>query len=166
MEATLLFSAVLIALGGVMFESGRFDSEYYDVQRQVIMYCVFFVIAVSIGYFFVVAISEVLTTFSPGTVRAMRQRLAGRGQKVAQRLEDTEGADDDEGPEVEMSSAKQRASSDADTSFGMNPMFMGDKKTVAVGASARADWGVAEYQQEWSPPWAARRTTTTSWSRR
>jgi hypothetical protein len=60
-ESVLLFSAVLVNLAGVMFESGRFDTGLYKEQQDFLTYAVIVVITLSIGYFIVVLVSEVYT---------------------------------------------------------------------------------------------------------
>ena len=49
-EAVLLACAVLINLAGIMFESGRFDSEYYSTQRDFITVCVMIIVFFSLVY--------------------------------------------------------------------------------------------------------------------
>jgi hypothetical protein len=60
-ESVLLFSAVLVNLAGVMFESGRFDSGLYEKQKQFLTWAVVLVITVSVIYFGIVLVSEVYT---------------------------------------------------------------------------------------------------------
>lgn len=64
-EAVLLFCAVLVNLAGIMFESGRFESSYYDGQRDLITYVVMIVVIGSIVYFAVVFCAEAFGICQP-----------------------------------------------------------------------------------------------------
>merc|ERR1711871_146068 len=80
-EAVLLAAAVLISLAGVMFESDRF-AERDDVnwQRDLITVCIFLIIFITNGYYFLVFISEVMQT-TPKWVRNFcmgRKRLKAK----------------------------------------------------------------------------------------
>ena len=65
-EAVLLFCAVLVNLAGIMFESGRFESSYYEGQRDLITYIVMIVVVFSIVYFCVVFCAEAFGVCTPG----------------------------------------------------------------------------------------------------
>ena len=68
-EAVLLACAILVCVGGVMFESDRFkDNTDTTWQRDIVTYFVLFVIGFSIFYFLVVLISEL---FSASTKQAL-----------------------------------------------------------------------------------------------
>lgn len=82
MESVLLFCAVIVNLAGVMFESGRFESEYYHTQRDFIATVVLLVIFVSILYFFTVLVSEVyITVFKPKRKRNTKGKKTHKGGK-------------------------------------------------------------------------------------
>ena len=82
-EAVLLCCAVLVNLSGIMFESGQFDSEYYQEQRNMVSYFVLFVIAFSVTYFGAVLISEVRATLCPTCCR--RKETARKAAKSARK---------------------------------------------------------------------------------
>lgn len=73
-EATLLFCAVLVNLAGIMFESGRFNGEYYQQQRDTLLWLTLLVIVASLLYWFVLFVAEVLLTLRPQSF----QGLCGR----------------------------------------------------------------------------------------
>ena len=60
-----------------MFESNRFESDYYQEQRDAITFLVIFIVVVSILYFLVVFFSEVWTTLC-AEKQAARKRAALR----------------------------------------------------------------------------------------
>jgi hypothetical protein len=76
-ESVLLFSAVLVNLAGVMFESGRFDTGLYNAQKDFLTWVVVVIIVVSVMYFIVVLLSEVYTMLS-----ATRQRKPKKADKA------------------------------------------------------------------------------------
>ena len=83
-EATLLASAVLVNLAGVMFESNRLSSDYYQEQRDIITYAVVVIIASSVSYFLVVFLSEVyITTCSKPS--SSKRSPKGRSSQAAPR---------------------------------------------------------------------------------
>lgn len=82
-EAVLLACAVLVTLAGIMFESGRFDSEYYSTQRDFITVCVMFVVFFSLVYFFTVLLSEMWTTFCKKPQRKKKSRKDRRGSSAS-----------------------------------------------------------------------------------
>jgi hypothetical protein len=116
-ESVLLFSAVLVNLAGVMFESGRFDSGLYEQQKQFLTWVVILIIAVSIIYFFVVLFSEVYTMC---TAEAKQKKAAAapaaKGAKGKKRVVDA------------MSAAEAEVSSEG----VFNPLF----KLAAQGENA------------------------------
>jgi len=61
----LLGCAVLVNLAGVMFESNRLQSEYFQAQRDGVTIFIMFVIIASIAYYCVVVLSEVWVTLHP-----------------------------------------------------------------------------------------------------
>jgi hypothetical protein len=72
----LLFSAVLVNLAGVMFESGRFDSGLYEQQKQFLTWVVVVIIVVSITYFTVVLVSEVYIMCDGANSKVVKQAKA------------------------------------------------------------------------------------------
>ena len=82
-EQVLLACAVLVNLAGVMFESNRFQSEYYQQQRDIVTIFVLLVIFFSILYFCVVFISEVYTTMYPENCFTRRAEKAGKIKKAS-----------------------------------------------------------------------------------
>jgi hypothetical protein len=84
-EAVLLAAAVLISLAGVMFESDRF-AQRNDVnwQRDLITVCIFLIIFVTNGYYFLVFLSEVMQT----TPKWVRNFCMGR-KRLKAKEEDT-----------------------------------------------------------------------------
>ena len=58
-ESVLLFCAVLVNLAGVMFESNRFETDYFQLQKDIITIIVLLIIFASIAYFAVVLVTEV-----------------------------------------------------------------------------------------------------------
>ena len=94
MEAVLLFCAVLVNLAGIMFESGRFESSYYDGQRDLITYIVMFIVFASILYFVVVFCAEAFGVCTPGClkkpkkltreeIKQQKMEMTGRRQSIA-----------------------------------------------------------------------------------
>lgn len=72
-EMTLTGCAVLVNLAGIMFESNRFQSEYFQAQRDAVTIITMGIIILSIVYYVVVVASEVYITIWPDkplTVRA------------------------------------------------------------------------------------------------
>merc|ERR1711871_1708850 len=57
-ETTLLGSAVLINLAGVMFSSARMQESYYEGQQEAITYCAIMIIVLTLLYYFVVCAAE------------------------------------------------------------------------------------------------------------
>ena len=76
-EAVLLCCAVLVNLSGIMFESGQFDSEYYQEQRNMVSYFVLTVIFTSITYFCIVLYSEVRATLCPQCCSRNKKKRRG-----------------------------------------------------------------------------------------
>ena len=66
-----------------MFESNRFQSEYYQQQRDIVTIFVLLVIFFSILYFCVVFVSEVYTTMYPENCFTRRARKAGKIKKAS-----------------------------------------------------------------------------------
>lgn len=57
-ETVLLFCSIIVTLGGIMFESGQFDSATYQETRDAVTVILMIVIVLSIIYFFVVLLVE------------------------------------------------------------------------------------------------------------
>ena len=116
-----------------MFESGRFESEYYHAQRDFIATVVIIVIAVSIMYFVVVFVSELYTSLAPRKVanrrRGRKDGLKGASSRPLPMDTHKDNADDNE--QVEAAE--------------MNPMFIAMQKRAAAsgGAAAGAGAGAA-----------------------
>lgn len=84
-ESMLLACAVVVNLAGVMFESGRFESEYYQEQRDAVTFLVMIVIIASIIYWCVVFISEVAATLRASRA-AKRVKEAGKAKASSGRF--------------------------------------------------------------------------------
>ena len=116
-----------------MFESGRFESEYYHAQRDFIATVVIIVIAVSIMYFVVVFVSELYTSLAPRKVANRR-----RGRK--------DGLKDASSRPLPMDTHKDNADDNEQVEAAeMNPMFIAMQKRAAAsgGAAAGAGAGAA-----------------------
>jgi len=149
-EAVLLFCAVLVCLSGIMFESGRFDSDFYAVQRDIITYCVFIVIIFSLLYFCAVFFSEIMTTFSPSTMRKLQRKgsTSKRGDGGRRRLDDDDEDEGDGGAELSQVAVGPGAAA----AFGVNPMLLAADSAQAARALAEADpsgWGLDRYRTEY-----------------
>ena len=150
-EATLLASAVLVNLAGVMFESNRLSSDYYQEQRDIITYAVVVIIASSVSYFLVVFLSEVyITTCSKPS--SSKRSPKGRSSQAPSALP----TGDDDGPGVGSegnTSSAGRAGGGAVA--GLNPMFLRMQEEearqhaeAALPAVSRADVDVAQLLAE------------------
>jgi hypothetical protein len=64
-ESVLLTSAIFICLAGIMFQSGRLDTERYDDQKVALTAWVMFLVITSILYWATVAITEALIAVRP-----------------------------------------------------------------------------------------------------
>ena len=80
-ESTLLFSAIIVTLSGVMFSSGQLERGNWEVQRDLITALVIILISASIIYFAVVFVSEVYVTCCPE--RAAKRQA--KSSKMARR---------------------------------------------------------------------------------
>jgi hypothetical protein len=129
-ESVLLFSAVLVNLAGVMFESGRFDSGLYNQQKQFLTWAVIIVITLSIGYFVVVLVSEVytmLTANSKKPASADKKKGDAKAAAMRRKIARTTGVMDD---------------SDVIVESGMtNPLFHG--KGLGAGGAGGSGGGGA-----------------------
>lgn len=59
-EAVLLFSAIMVVLAGIMFESGRLDSEFYQSQRDTLTILVILIVVSTLVYFATVIILDIV----------------------------------------------------------------------------------------------------------
>lgn len=116
-EMVLLGCAVLVNLAGVMFESGKFEDEYYHTQRDTITILVLMVIVISILYFFTVFASEVWTTVC---VPARNKRAKGREKRTSA----TDGMEltDPTGKRISRASKAGGGSARGSVFMGANPM--------------------------------------------
>ena len=106
-ESVLLFCAVLVCLGGVMFESQKFDSDVgdYSTQRDILAVILLFIIIVSLLYYAFVFISELARMFCMHRCSSEKQNsctkllmgnrkkksaveIAGERQRMAERSRD------------------------------------------------------------------------------
>lgn len=126
-EMVLLASAVLVNLSGVMFESGRLQSEYYSQQRDIITVCVLIIIFGTILYFFTVVVSEIWATVRPTGTQKKKKKQSGKGGKQSV-LDGSFRAGDD----IEMTGITPAASSDEG---GVNPMFLRGNGNAAIESS-------------------------------
>jgi hypothetical protein len=76
-EAVLLFCAVLVCLGGVMFESGRFDSDAFAAQRDAVAWVIILIIVGSIVYFCAVLFTEVYLLLGGKCPSRFNKAMAG-----------------------------------------------------------------------------------------
>lgn len=65
LESYLLACGVLVCLSGVMFESGRFESDYYSGQQSTLTYLLIALVSSSIIYWTTVLMVEVILTLQP-----------------------------------------------------------------------------------------------------
>lgn len=79
-EATLLFSAVLVNLAGLMFQSGKFATDDQKVQRELVTVMVVLVIVCSILYWTLVFVSEVLGK-KPPCLRTRMEKIDAKAKK-------------------------------------------------------------------------------------
>lgn len=148
-EGVLLFCAVLVCLSGIMFESGRFEGDYFEVQRRLITWVVIIVMITSILYFTVMLALEVGTFLAPECIRSARSRLAGRRSHPDSDSDgDDEGATDTDAGAVEL--AAKHSSTNA---LGFNPMFMQDAsesdRAIAQATVTATSWDLARYKAEY-----------------
>jgi len=132
-EATLLFCAVLVCLAGVMFESNRFDSEYFATQKLIIVICVMIVIGFSIIYFCSVLFSEIYVTLCKKVTNSKEGRKALR-QATGKSVSRSGG--------VEMlkpgtPSSTGGAVMEGGGAASLNPMFARGESTVEDEAAAK-----------------------------
>ena len=81
-EATLLGSAIVVCLGGIMFENERFKvRDDLGYQKDIITYTVLFVIALSLLYYCIVFISEVFAWHPAWILRIFAGRKARKEQE-------------------------------------------------------------------------------------
>ena len=73
-EATLLFSAVLVALSGIMFQTAEFNLEDASQEATLISVLITIIIIASIVYFAIVLIIDVMASISPRCVETALQR--------------------------------------------------------------------------------------------
>ena len=122
-EQVLLACAVLVNLSGVMFESNRFQSDYYTQQRDFVTFFVLFVIFFSMVYFAIVFISEVYTTcFPEGNFFSRRAAKKGRLQK--KRLNPTGSTNPMVMAGGMQGGGKSGGRRGSVTTSGVNPMFI------------------------------------------
>ncbi|KAA0172796.1 hypothetical protein FNF27_05776 [Cafeteria roenbergensis] len=79
METVLLFVSMLIALTGILMESGETSFQYVAVQRDVIAYAAMVLLVVAVLYAFGVVAIEVLATFLRGGSGGLCQCCAPKG---------------------------------------------------------------------------------------
>eukprot|EP01029_Cantina_marsupialis_P010034 TRINITY_DN22_c0_g2_i3.p1 TRINITY_DN22_c0_g2~~TRINITY_DN22_c0_g2_i3.p1 ORF type:complete len:4249 (+),score=1569.44 TRINITY_DN22_c0_g2_i3:541-12747(+) len=136
-EAVLLCCAFLIALSGIMFSSNYLDSEYYQVQRDTLTWCVLLIIVFSIGYFIFVFAVEILTTLNPKFgLRKQRKRI--------KRSDSFYGAKSVAEPSNEVAVRNHKVDN-----YDVNPMFMNERNKIDDGSSV-ANSDLAYHTQLWT----------------
>jgi len=126
-EAVLLACAVLVNLAGVMFESGRFDTDYYSTQQDAITMVTMFIIGSSLVYFATVFLSEIYTTVKKPAAKESKD-----GDKKKSARASVFGLNPGE---LNLGAGSPDGGSDKDavvSSGGVNPLFL----TKQAGASA------------------------------
>lgn len=141
-EAVLLGCAVLVTLSGVMFESNRFQSEYYQAQRDAITYFVLFIIFASIVYFFIVLGSEIAVTCAPKKFTKKGKDGKPITKKKASMMP---------GQGVEMSAASMASASAA----SMNPMFVAAAQAGALESGGDVDQMLSSSKAPNAQQWPA-----------
>jgi len=128
-EAVLLFCAALVCLCGVMFESGQFESDYYQEQRDTVTGLVLFVIFFSVVYFMVVFISEMRATLCPKKVdeKKLRKDAMKKRQSMSGRNFELGAV----GPVASAGAAAAPADQQS-----LNPLFAADSSGGADGTSS------------------------------
>ena len=121
-ESVLLFCAVLVNLAGVMFESNRFETDYFQVQKDIITVVVLIIIFFSIIYFAVVLVTEVYLMIKENNER----KAIAKGKK----------------PRLAKSSSRKRikevsAEDVVMQDSGVNPMFAKQAGSAAMLAGTR-----------------------------
>jgi hypothetical protein len=66
METILLFVSMLVALTGVLMESGQTEFAYFALQRDLIAYAALVLVVVAVMYAFGVVLFEIVSTFARG----------------------------------------------------------------------------------------------------
>ena len=59
-ESVLLFSAIMVVLAGIMFESGRLDSDFYQSQRDTLTILVILIVISTLLYFTTVIVLDIV----------------------------------------------------------------------------------------------------------
>jgi hypothetical protein len=129
-EAVLLCCSVLVCLGGVMFESGQLEQDYFRAHRDTITACLLLVIFGSITYFLCVFVAEMYHTMCKEQVlrRAQAKAAKAKSQHALGSPTDFEGGGEEAGEVMEM----------AATPSAVNPLFM-KMQQATTSADARAD---------------------------
>jgi hypothetical protein len=131
-ESVLLFSAVLVNLAGVMFESGRFDTGLYDDQKRFLTWVVVVIIVVSVLYFVVVLVSEVYTMINSGMKSKKAVAKKGSARKHVSSLNSLTALENSMATPAKPGAATQSGASSSGSPDGaspasqavMNPMFL------------------------------------------
>lgn len=164
-ESTLLFSAVLVTLAGIMFESGQLDSADYDVQRDLITLLVLIVIFVSVMYFFAVFATEiyaVLGCCSGNKKQAAggEEEPAGMGKRMSRALSGGLSRSGSMKDAIELARRKSKqqaavrtAQLESSHSAHMNPMFLrtegADGPSVGATSMEVLDSGSLPTPSQW-----------------
>ena len=123
-ETVLLFCAILVTLGGIMLESGRFDQEGYQDQRDAITIILMLIIMSSITYYFTVFGLE-LYMLVTAKDRARRLQQASikkvKEGKAARKIDvDMSNAEYSANPLMDVSKAGKDSGADGDSALLQN----------------------------------------------
>merc|ERR1712100_690659 len=109
-EQILLACAILVCLSGIMFESDRFKNDKFGKfawQRELITWCILFVVIFSIVYYSIVLISEIY-----GKVPSVIEKMFAKKKGVNQ------------------AKSFQHINSMDEVEFSTNPVFLNDGKDL------------------------------------
>lgn len=140
-EQVLLACAILVNLAGIMLESGRFDTDYYEQQRDTITILAILTIVFSIVYIVIVFLTEVTPTIAPkcsARVAHCVQRRRGKpeGVELGARRKSKWQTLEDEG-----SGEGDDFMTEREDSLAFNPMF-------ETGAAAGEEGHKVDFKNE------------------
>ena len=124
-EAVLLFCAMLVSLGGILFESGQLEASDYRVQRDLLSVLLVVIILSSLVYWLAVVAIEITLTVRARKPRKLTKGKSSRSMSGSQRRLPTE-----------------RRQSLAFTA-GLSPMFSAGAASAAATLSATQPAGQA-----------------------
>lgn len=81
-ESVLLFSAVLVNLAGIMFQSGQLNTEGYETEKAFVTWVIVLVIVASIIYFFTVLFSEIYTMCTANSKKRLEKAMEEAKKQV------------------------------------------------------------------------------------